>query len=143
MKGTIQAPLGDNNNGEIMAFKLGKEVYVKPSMKGIEGEGRGKIISYRDNQYLVQFPNGSSGWFYENFIIPSKEASSLIKTKWKFDAEFKDIFLDLWFDKSPETYSTAFTACDEVGNDMIIWLGETNKELFNNLYKETLGEKRG
>ena len=60
--------------------------------------------------------------------------------RYSFDKKFKDIFLDLWYDKNPESYYDAYEACDRVGNDMLIWLSDSNIELYRNLYEETLRE---
>ena len=63
-----------------------------------------------------------------------------IKVEWKFNENFKGIFLDIWFEKSPESYTQAHEACNELGNEMIIWLSETNSKLYKTIYKQALKE---
>ena len=63
-----------------------------------------------------------------------------VKVRYKFDETFKDMFLGLWFEKSPETYNQAREACDQYGNEMIVWLSETNTDLYRTLYGQTLKE---
>ena len=63
-----------------------------------------------------------------------------VKTEWKFNETFKEIFLDIWYEKSPEGFNQALEACDKVGNEMIIWLSETNTNLYKKVYAQALKE---
>lgn len=66
----------------------------------------------------------------------------MVKVEWKYNEEFKEIFLDIWFEKSPVSFNQAYDACSEIGNDMITWLSETNKKLFDNIYQQALKETK-
>lgn len=63
-----------------------------------------------------------------------------IPVKWKFHEDFKSIFLDIWFEKSPEGFNQALEACDKVGNEMIVWLSDTNNELYKGIYDQAVKE---
>lgn len=63
-----------------------------------------------------------------------------IEVKYKFNETFKRIFLDIWYEWSKPSFTTALEACDKVGNDMIIWLRDTEPKLFEKAYKQALKE---
>ena len=63
-----------------------------------------------------------------------------VKTEWKFNETFKEIFLDIWYELSKPSFTTALEACDKVGNEMIIWLSETNIDLYKKVYAQALKE---
>ena len=63
-----------------------------------------------------------------------------VETKWKFNEDFKKIFLDIWHELSPESFNQALEACDRAGNEMIIWLSETNTDLYRKIYPQALKE---
>ena len=66
----------------------------------------------------------------------------MVKTEWKFNETFKEIYLDIWFEKSPESYAQAHEACEGYGNEMIIWLSETNNKLDKTIYAQALEETK-
>ena len=63
-----------------------------------------------------------------------------IPVKWKFNQTFKELFLDIWYEKSPESFNQAHEACNELGNEMIVWLSDTNNKLYGKIYDESRKE---
>lgn len=54
---------------------------------------------------------------------------------WARDKDYKDLFLEIWYDISPDTYNTAYEACNEQGLEMLYWLKNANPEVYENLYR--------
>ena len=65
-----------------------------------------------------------------------------VEVSWQFNADFKEAFLGIWFEKSPESYTEALEACDKIGNEMIIWLKTGSFGLYEKLYETSLKEKQ-
>jgi len=60
--------------------------------------------------------------------------------RWSYHPTYKDIFLDVWFDKGEKSYNEAHEACNEVGNEMIRWLKDTNSKLYTAVHYLTIKE---
>ena len=60
--------------------------------------------------------------------------------KWKYNPTYKDIFLDIWFDKNEKSYNEAHETCNQLGNEMIRWLRDTNPDLYDGIHYLTVKE---
>lgn len=146
-----------------MGFKVGDLVYVKPP----EGTGstgyNAKIVEIGINSYTVESQYGTNRCD-PKLIRPITESPLYTKlpeegtlkkglqTKgvniqgepitisWNFNPVFKEILLDIWYEKSKETWTTAYKECKEVGNDMIVWLSNSYPSEFEKIYQQALDE---
>lgn len=55
----------------------------------------------------------------------------------RFDPEFKEWFLDIWYRESRETFDQALKICHEIGDDMLVWLHENHPELQQKIWEIT------
>lgn len=100
--------------------------------------GVGECIVYEEypTGVAVLTPDAKVRFIQRGWVTPT--GGKIPGVHKKYDAGFKEIFLNLWYDRDPSLYDFEYDKNDGIGNKMIQGLQEDYPQLHDELYEEAL-----